>query len=347
MKNKFNINKINLHGERLEEYLHTGHTKSPVTVTIDLTNRCNNKCPHCISWLKNGKDIDYNLLYRFIIDCKIMGVKGIVITGGGEPLLYDKLEDILAYGHSVGLKFGLITSGQDIGRSEEEWTNILKYLTWIRFSLDAGTPERYKRVHGLSKNKFNNVRTLIKKLCELKLNNNINCTIGIGYIINIDTVEEEKKDIHNMIKTFSANGLDYFQLRPLIIRGKQSNKYIDYDFKTKSYVEEKYPSIQLYNTSITRVMDKEFSYCHGSHFITSLCANGKLYYCCILKNMPEGEIGDLNKLPFSKIWKTNTIKDIGEKIDLKQCPSRCKNNMINNIIEELKGEFEDEHRDFL
>jgi len=342
----FNNNKIFYHGDRLKEYIDEGKTKSPVTLTIDLTNRCNNKCPHCISYLKNSEDINYKTVLRILKDAKNMGVRGIVITGGGEPLLYERLSDIIQIGTNINLKFGMITSGQDIGRRDEEWIDILSNLTWIRFSLDAGTPERYKKTHGLGKNKFEDVVSLIRKLCKIKYNNKLDCTIGIGYLVNIEPIYKEKEDIDNMIGLLAHKGLDYFQLRPLLIRGNQYEDFVDYNLKTKIYMKETYPSIKLYNTSMSRIFNRDFTYCHGSHFITSICANGKLYYCCIFKNFEHAEIADLNKESLIDVWKTDRIKKVGCEMDLNKCPNRCKNNEINNIIEDIKRNF-NEHRDFL
>jgi len=344
----FSNQKILFHGDRLKEYIDTKRTNAPVTITIDLTNKCNNRCPHCISYLKDKDELDYDILKHLLYDCSIIGVRGIVITGGGEPLLYKKLIDALKYGYNLGLKFGLITSGQDIGRSDNEWLQILKYLTWIRFSLDAGSSERYKYTHGLGKDKFDGVIKLINRVTNIKYINKLSTTIGIGYIVNIDTTLMEQEDIHKAIKLTINKGLDYFQLRPLLMREKNNDiRVVDYLQKTKDYVEKSGIDIELYNTSLQRRVDREYDYCHGGHFITSICANGKIYYCCILKNMKHGEIGNLHKNSFSEIWKSNVVREIGKSINVSKCPNRCKNNIINNIINKLLKSSENKHNAFL
>lgn len=344
----FNTDKILLHGHRLQEYIDNDCTSSPITVTVDLTNRCNNKCPHCISILKDNEEIDYNTLLALFKDFSDIGVKGVLITGGGEPLLYKRLTSILRYGNLLGLKFGMITSGQDIDRDDEEWIEILSYLSWIRFSLDAGTPERYKQTHGLDEYHFNKVINLINRICKLKNRYKSNCDIGIGYIINLDSPNKEQEDIHQALKLVLKEGLDYFQLRPVLMRGEDSDvRCVDYLQETVQMVNESNINVKLYNTSISRRVDKNFSYCHGSHFITSICANSKVYYCCILKNVDYAEIGDLKKDRFKDIWISNNIRKIGNNINLSRCPNRCKNNVINNLIEKLMEESKSEHKDFL
>jgi len=345
-KKIFNNNKIFYHGDRLKEYIEDGRTSSPVTLTIDLTNRCNNKCPHCISYLKDNQDIDYETLLRIFKDASGIGVKGIVITGGGEPLLYKKLNNVLRIGNTLGLHFGMITSGQDIGRSNEEWIEILSNLDWIRFSLDAGTPERYKRTHGLESDKFEEVISLINNLCDIKVDSKLDCTIGVAYLVNIDSEKKEKEDIDSMINLLSRKGLNYFQLRPVLERGEFNESYVDYNLKTKIYMSSEHPDIKLLNTSIMRTFEQEFSYCHGSHFISSIGANGKLYYCCIFKNFKNAEIADLNKERLKDVWRSDRIKKIGCNINLSKCPNRCKNNIINNILEEMIRD-NNEHINFL
>jgi len=346
MSEIFNNNKIFYHGDRIKEYLDSKHTSSPITVTLDLTNRCNNKCPHCISYLKDKKDLDYNILRNLLKDLKNIGVRGIVITGGGEPLLYNKLIDSLEYGKRLGLNFGMITSGQSDIR-EKEWLKILKCLNWIRFSLDAGSPSRYKFTHGLSELKFNKIIKTINKITNLKINNNLNITIGVGYIVNLQEPNKELEDVDKAVRLVCKKGLNYFQLRPVLVRSdNKDSRFIDYLEITKEYVNNLNYDIKLYNTSLQRRVDRKFRYCHGGHFITSICANGKVYYCCILKNMNKGEVGDLNKQSFREIWNDGNVRKIGNNINVNNCPNRCKNNIINNCIEELMDN-KDEHTNFL
>ena len=72
-----------------------------------------------------------------------------------------------------------------------------------------------------------------------------------------------------------------------------------------------------------------------------------MYYCCILKNIKEGEIGNLHEKRFKEIWNKDSLHKVGDKINLENCPNRCKNNVINNTIQKLLGESENEHNNFL
>jgi MoaA/NifB/PqqE/SkfB family radical SAM enzyme len=60
-----------------------------------------------------------------------MGVKSITITGGGEPLMYPQIDQLIAGAILSGIKVGLVTNGLLLGNLDGE---TLGGLTWCRVS---------------------------------------------------------------------------------------------------------------------------------------------------------------------------------------------------------------------
>jgi pyruvate-formate lyase-activating enzyme len=95
---------------------------------------------------------------------KEIGVKGIVITGGGEPTLHPYFNDIVRYTISQGIKVGVITNGTRLKES-------LLECEWVRVSLNAPDSDGHER-HTRSKhwkNVINNVGQFKKGRCKVGL----------------------------------------------------------------------------------------------------------------------------------------------------------------------------------
>lgn len=68
----------------------------PYTLVIRTTERCNVGCFHCsISATPKGSDIDLALAIQVIEEAKINGLNRVHFTGG-EPLLYENLEELVS-----------------------------------------------------------------------------------------------------------------------------------------------------------------------------------------------------------------------------------------------------------
>jgi len=343
MSDTFSNDKILCHMEELDQYLKMGHTGHPITVEIDLTNKCNNKCPKCTGQTKNASEMDFKLFKKIIDNLEIVGVKSIVLTGGGEPLIYSKIIDAINYIHNANIEVGLITSGQSLDMSYKFLDKLIRYLSWIRVSVDAGTPKHYKDTHGLDSKHFSRVIAFVDKICRIKDLNRYKVDIGIGYLVCLWEPEEEIKDIDKFVRLFSNRNLSYIQLRPY----HDSEHRIDYDKTTLDYIAKYYPHTKLYNTSMTRYEPRTYKKCHGSRFTTVICADGKVYYCCLSRNNSRRMIGDLNFETFEEIWDREMLESVDKNIDVNKCPPQCKNHVINNRIESMINLSKDKHRNFL
>ena len=108
-------NKVLYHPERVKEWMDVGDTSAPITVKIDLTNVCNHNCPGCIDAeliANDNNELSLVLLKELLNDMKMLGVKGINYTGGGEPTAHKSFSDIIRYTAKLGFDIGLICNLQ-------------------------------------------------------------------------------------------------------------------------------------------------------------------------------------------------------------------------------------------
>lgn len=73
-----------------------------------------------------------------------LGCKAVTITGGGEPLCYPRLEEMIAEFQTHGIEIGLVTNGLLLDRLS---TRSIAQLTWCRISNgdDRTFTETYRR----------------------------------------------------------------------------------------------------------------------------------------------------------------------------------------------------------
>ena len=81
-------------------------------ITIEVTQRCPNRCIYCSSLSDATKPqfLDFETICRVVDDAKSLGAKSVSISGG-EPFLHPDIIKIAAYIHAQGLKCHLYTSG--------------------------------------------------------------------------------------------------------------------------------------------------------------------------------------------------------------------------------------------
>ncbi len=81
-------------------------------IKIELTNKCARNCKHCSSRATNNslevKELDFTKVVKIIKEAKKLNVKNIVFTGG-EPLLYERLNDLIKIASDLGIDTTIYT----------------------------------------------------------------------------------------------------------------------------------------------------------------------------------------------------------------------------------------------
>jgi len=103
----------------------------PLHLQLALTNQCNQNCSFC-SCKKTDKSqsLDFEEAKKILSRFKEFGCHAVTITGGGEQLIYPKINEVLEFCRELGLKVGLVTNGTQFHRM-----NYFEGVDWIRISL--------------------------------------------------------------------------------------------------------------------------------------------------------------------------------------------------------------------
>jgi radical SAM protein with 4Fe4S-binding SPASM domain len=92
--------------------------KGLLSIELEFTRRCNLRCIYC--YADSGEPVSDELsldeLQSIILQAKHLGAEKIVLLGGGEPLVYQELPEVIRFIHSLGLQQFLFTNGTLIDR---------------------------------------------------------------------------------------------------------------------------------------------------------------------------------------------------------------------------------------
>ena len=88
---------------------------APYRMDLALTYRCQNTCGHCYNETKEKKELTVEQWKTVIDKLWSVGIPHVVFTGG-EPTLYDGLEELVARSEEHGQITGMVSNGRTLGR---------------------------------------------------------------------------------------------------------------------------------------------------------------------------------------------------------------------------------------
>lgn len=337
--------KLMFHPERVAEFKEKGDCP-PIYVEIGLTNICNHRCMFCgLDWARGEDTLNTEILLKNLEDMKKFGVKSICFSGAGEPLLHKDFCLIIRKTKEYGIDVSFSTNGVLFDEKKAEET--MPYLSWIRFSLDAGTPQTHAKIHGTSERDFQTILHNIEKAAEIKRKKNYPVTLGIQFLLLNENVDE----ILRFAEICREIGADNLQIKPYSQNPNSINRLaLDYGkFNIAESELEKFSTHNfkvIYRRERLKALEKaEYEICLGLPFFAIINEKGDVAPCHLYYNKPSFSYGNIYKSKFSEIWKSNQRQEILKKIHefgVKDCKKGCRLDVINTYLHRLKNpEFHD------
>ena len=319
-----------LHKDNLSKYLLRRST-TPITVEVDPTISCNHRCPNCtFANVKAGN----RFLSRHIEEKILQGledsqIKGMIISGGGEPCMYGRLGEFVESVCDLGVDITLTTNGQLI---HKHFYKLMNGLKRIRFSIDAASPKSFQLTHGMTEKDYNQVIENLHKAVTYKRKNSLEIDIGVSFLI----CEQNYLEVKSAIQMYETIGVDFLHFKPMQYWDRQNKRYY---YKAIPGIEKIFSTIGGYRSRDFKVSysrenyykafrpDITYAVCHGAFFDVIIGADGKAYTCCHFKYNPKYCYGNLNK--------DNMIDIICHvRADVtRECFPNCKMDALNQFVE--------------
>lgn len=336
--NKFNADEKILH-HMGKVNIFFNKDKTLIVCELDLTNKCNHNCPACTGVKENAAELSFEQISNIVKDLSYLECKGVILSGGGEPLIHPSFIDTLKILANNGIEIGLNTNGLALDKNKA--IAILQYCKYCRISLDAGTAEMHTKTHGTNEKSFKKTVNNIKILTNLRDELNSETSLSAGFL----TSESTKPDMENFVALCKQCNLDFAQFRPFT--GDYTDiteKYLSLKKKYESDTFKVLASLHKYkhfNENIRKTYDK----CYGMFFSTVITADNKIFACLHHRQKEKYKIADLNELSLENAWQSYKKYKVFEEIDVNTCPNFCRNDAFNRVLYDLSKDTA--HKNFL
>lgn len=321
----------------------------PRHVQIILSDLCNQDCSFCAYRMTGGfstenfgiqtekgfkknpnRMIPFKKVEEILHDCQKMGVKAVQFTGGGEPTLHPDYIKIFEIAQFLGLQTGLVTNGTKFN----DWDfPILRRMSWIRVSLDAGHPKTYEKIR--NSKLWPRVITNIKLLGK-GFNGPL---VGVGFVITKDNY----KEIYSAAKIVKESGISYMRVAAMF--SAEGSKYYkdiyedilgDIEYTKAMLTTANFKLIDLFSHRLSDLDQgsPKNPFCGYQHFTLYIGGDQKLYRCCTTSYTTHGEIGDLKNQSLKDWWEneaTEAYKDFDAQT-CHHCQFNAQNELINSLV---------------
>lgn len=284
----------------------------PITADIFLNDYCNNKCPYCTYARfgeRNGEWMKLEDFIRYAEKLQKMGVRGMILTGGGEPTISHDFDKICRWLEYNGIPYGINTN-----------FNVLKLIkpVYLKVSLDGWDEESYQRRRGVRA--YGKTVENIKRYVDWKRENGVRSSIGIQ--LTVDTIEE----IEPFYEANKGLDVDYIVFRPI-------ESTLGSFYKGRGVAEELDLLRELKKSddrvAINYKWDKVhtgFDKCYAHDMQIAINQRGEVMYCC---HKPYEIIGNL--LDYDILDKVSEART-----DMSKCDIPCRLTAPNEVIREIE-----------
>lgn len=337
--NNFNSNeKILRYLDKLD-YFFNGH-KTLIVTEFDLTNRCNNNCPGCCGVRENGAELSREQIDLIVRSLRDIGNQGVILSGGGEPLISPHFSYAVKELRKNGMKLGLNSNG--LALTEELAELIADNCTYFRISLDAASPELYKKTHGMPPAAFQKTVDNIRMFAQVKKARGSQTSYGVGFLTSRDTAGE----MEAFVRLARDCGVDFAQFRPFtgdLYDVTETYQRLKETYETPDFGVR--ASLQKYKEMKTGGK-REYDRCRGMFFSTVITADAKVFACLHYRQREEYYLGTITEdTSLSDIFRSPRMRQVYESIDCSKCPSMCRNDAFNRTLDTLSLDVT--HREFL
>jgi MoaA/NifB/PqqE/SkfB family radical SAM enzyme len=284
----------------------------PVSVGLNPTNKCNLSCDFCSCKDRDkGVSLDIKRIKEFFD--RFSTIQSCIITGGGEPLLYDDFEELVSFLHGKGILIGLVTNGMMLAKQK---ISIINKINWIRVSLS---------VDSMHSGIYEIMRCFVKSPIETNL--------SFSYVCS----EDVRRDALAVRPFYSGfiHDINHFRVvNDLFILDERVERLRNYLLEEGDYSK----MIFQERTEYTRGHER----CCIAMLKPNIAADGHIYPCCGAQYALLGEDKrDYNKT-FLSMGKIENAEEIWTSncFDGSVC-NICYYSGYNLMIEKLMGDVDD------
>lgn len=334
-------------------------SSGPIVVELDTTEVCNLACPGCISedLVCNKTAFSRERLLQLAEEMYEIGVKAVILIGGGEPLAHPAVGELMEYLGEHDIRIGITTNGCFIDKYMDI---IAKYASWTRVSVDAATQETFDKLrpakNGVSE--FPHVIETMKELAKKKKGE-----LGFSFLVRTEAdgfgIESNIGDIYAAALLAKEIGCDYFEVKPsysyvggqahaLVVHPKERMEEARREIaRLDELGDDKFRIVKAINMedSLDRVehrQEKTYTTCPVAELRTLICPSG-VYVCPYWRGKDQFRIGDAKTTSFAEIWNSQRRKEVRQFVNpCEVCTFHCLRHESNQEVLRIAAQNKEE-----
>ena len=330
--------------ERLDD-IRLGQVPAPVHVRIKPTNLCNYSCWYCAyrtdalelgAGMSEADSLPTAKMFEIVRDIIEMDVKAVTFSGGGEPLLYKPLPDIITALGNAGVKISLLTNGANLqGRFADA---LGAHATWVRISMDGWDDASHAQARAAAPSDFSKIIANIDAFTRAAPQ----CVVGVSFIIG----EANHRHIVDICQLLKTSGVQHVKVSAAVVANDRArnNAYhapllgpVRSQIKRAQALEDaNFRIANHYHLMDTR-FDKPYNGCPSAKLLTVIGADQSVYTCQDKAYTTEGCLGSIRNLSFKEFWFSDAnrqrLQSINPRADCRHhCVSHAKNLNISEFL---------------
>ena len=310
--------KLSNHYERIEAW-ENGEKIAPVSVDMALSRACGAMCSFCYAMIQEPQErasIKTKDALNLLDDFAEVGIKSVSLVSDGESTLSKAYVPFVQHASKLGIDIANATNGWEFEKDKVD--QVLPHMTWIRFTVGAGTAEGNSKIMYKSEKHtevFDRAMKNIRYAVELKQKLKLDVTLGIQMVLTPDF----KDEIIPFAKLALDLGVDYGVIKHCS-DDEMGTLGIDY-----SKYEEMYPLIaqaESMSNDKTKIIAKwkkikdkgvsSYNRLYGPQFLLQLSGSGLVAPAGQFFNAKYSKLhmGNFTDERFIDIFKSNRYKKI-------------------------------------
>lgn len=305
--------KLSYHMDRVNAW-EAGERIAPVTVDMALTRACGSMCKFCYAMMQEPQKrhgIKTHHALNLLDDFAEIGVRGVSLVSDGESTLSKSYVPFVQHAAKLGISVGNATNAWEWGPEKSE--QVLPHMSWIRFTVAAGTPEKYAEImyKGPEHTEvYDKAIRNIKHAVEFKKKHNLSVTLGIQMVL----MPEFKDEIIPFAKLGVDLGVDY-----AVIKHCSDDEYhtLGVDYSKYEQMYELLQQAEDLSTDKTKVIVKwdkindkgkpSYNRFYGPPFLLQISGSGLVAPSGMFFNARYSKlhIGDFTTERFIDMWNSD------------------------------------------
>jgi len=339
---RMDSHKLIYHPEIVGRWL-KGENIYPIEIEISPSGTCNHRCVFCaVDYVGYQPDfLDKGTILRDISNMNQKGLKSVICSGEGEPLLNKDMPDIANSIKSCGVDVAMSTNG--VLFTKEKLEECLGAFSWVRYSIASMEEDSYSKIQQGKVGDLEKVKENLSEAVRCKRDNHLKTTLGVQCLLLPDNVGQ----LLYMAKTLREIGVDYLAIKPYSQHKHSRNKFeihyeemLDLEKQLEEYATDNFAV--YFRASAMKKMHHEKCYkqCYGLPFMTHIDARGNVWPCVAHIGVEELCYGNINEQPFEEIWESSRRQKIMERMyqmNINEvCREACRLDEMNKYLDELK-----------